>query len=300
MRGRGVTVWLAVLLAGSMCCGPSPRGTRGPPDDSPSPSTEGWITIDDAGGLATRCPSLLVQGRAILSAAGEVSVSWQNLTTGDAGAADTSTGSDHVSWSATVPVAPGANEIRVVRLDPVGIPAEDSTLAQRLPGVLISGLVTSQDGMPLRGVGVNALGPLDETSYTGTDGRYALCLSDGEYSLTVTPSCPLDPPAPRSVTVSGTDVAVPDFVWSHPYFEIFGVVWPAMQAMVEASPTAGFEASLVTRTSALGSYGICVPPGTWHVRVVGEPWQRFYPPTTTLDVVNGDEELWFFLDTSPL
>lgn len=293
---RGVArIGFAVLLASISCVSPPEEPPYLPPDTGP-PSTEGWIVIDDAKGLETRCPSLHVEGWAILSAAGEVTVSWQNLTTGESGVAETTAGYDYVTWSAEVPVAPGANELRFTRLCPVGIPAEDSTLGQRLPGAVVSGLLKSSEGMPLRGVLMEAVGPVEEASYTGSDGRYALCLPEGDYSLMVTPACPYDPPAPRSIAVAGAAMTVPDIVWSYPYFAIFGEVWPAVQATVEASDTPDFARSVATRSNLLGYYLLCVSPGTWNVRVVGEPWQSFLPPVATVEVVNGDEPLWFLLD----
>src|SRR6266545_2549492 len=126
-------------------------------EPAPPPPTR-WIRIDgsDAGAFETRCASIHLEGLAF-SSEGEATVSWRNLTTGETGDAfhEALQYDESVeSWRADVPLALGPNALVVVMVDRLDVPTEGSTIAERLPGVAISGRVESTPGVALGGIRV--------------------------------------------------------------------------------------------------------------------------------------------------
>ncbi len=260
-------------------------------------NSAGWVTINSPTTeptTSTNCNSISLGGEAFISptewrccsgsaADTGVSVAWSNVTTGQSGTAFhwvdicyfiTAPYLCNHTWSATVPLVVGDNQIMISASDAAGVSAQDS-IAVSKPALTysIGGKVYSTLGLGLWNSGLSGFkltltdGVQNPYVFTGKNGNYRFsCILNGSY--TITPSSTINfafTPTTSTVTVNDADVTNIDFV-TEAYF-ISGKVTYASGTGISGVQIslAGTNTTATYGTDANGDYVFAVPNGSYTV-----------------------------------
>jgi hypothetical protein len=293
------TALFCISMATLMSCSGGGGGSDGVDSTNTDP-TGGWITITShADQSSTYCDSPTFEGHAFISNWSQccnestldpgVTVTWENLVTGERGNAtqsvDVCTTSgfprlcNHI-WRASVPLALGDNIFRVTAIDPDG-DGDVRTITVFKPeySYSVSGRLVTEEGLRVgylqSGVELELTGPVNLTTrphpagYELGDsaiGEYVfLCVPNGSFTLEATTSS-FDhtfSPAFQEVTVADDDVTDINFVTE---------AWPISGKMSNMlfDSWDRMEISTVTAVGSApvrvdGTYTYFVPAGSYRV-----------------------------------
>lgn len=235
-----------------------------------------------------------------------VTVSWYNASTGVGGAALQQVeicyllGQPYLcnhSWSATVPLAIGVNEIRVTATDPGGRTGTDTIgISHPETSHMLSGSATTDAGVGLayRESAIDLSlsdGLVTQRTVTSLDGSYRFdCVRDGAY--VITPSSPIaysfSPPAQHPV-VAGADVADLNFTTSAWFVSGQVVLEGGLGLPGMLVEVAGADSLHTQLTDQGGNYRFALPSGGYTLRAY-DYWGYYdiAPSSRSVVVVNED------------
>lgn len=254
---------------------------------------QGWVTIENVSGniITTNCNSITLSGKAFISPNWSkccsynpqdtgVVLSWKNLTTGTTGSATQNVeicyfmGKPYLcnhTWSCSIPLVLGDNEIMVTASDPQGLVGEKSVLIKKpYNSYSISGKIINIKGKGLWNYGLSGfkltLIGVDSSPYTFTDkeGEYNFsCITDGYYKII--PSSPLEfifNPKEINVNVNNHDVTNQNFVTDA--YVISGRVSNQLMGIAGVNITLENNSNKLTcYTDNDGYYSFIVPNGSY-------------------------------------
>jgi formylglycine-generating enzyme required for sulfatase activity len=173
----------------------------------------------------------------------------------------------------------------------------EAPIPEDVPGVKTTGAISGkvlESGAGLSGVSVRLTGGgIDKTATTGSAGSYILNgIPNGTYTLTPSKSGYTISPSSRNVTVSGGDIAAPDFsavkIAIGPVFSVTGRIFmrgSGLRGLSIRLAGAGKDTTAITDT--YGYYTFTgVPNGSYNLSPLKSEYYVFAPADTTI-VVNG-------------
>lgn len=284
----------------------------------------GFVTITDPTSdskTTTDCNEIYLSGDAFISKTWSrcclysaedtgVTVTWENKTSGASGRTEQSVDycgflghyylCDH-TWSVTIPLVLGDNNITITASDPGGVTGHDYiTVKKPVLSYSISGKVTNTSGLAIwnlwnplySGVRLTLQGTQSTFyAYTDKDGNYSCsCFINDSY--TITPSSNINftfTPLSRNVTVSNADVTNQDFV-TEAYFISGQIKNAAGAGVLSAIVSLSGATSLVYLTDYSGGYyNFAVPNGSYTITVscIFSPC-TFTPNSRNITVNNAD------------